>query len=77
MIKYLNAELKIKFDLSKPDGTPRKIIDNNIAKKYGWKSKTSFKNGIKLTYQDFLKKIINEKFNCCYRWSRFCWIKLN
>ena len=55
LIKYLNADLKIKFDLSKPDGTPRKIIDNNIAKKYGWKSKTSFKNGIKLTYQDFLK----------------------
>ena len=55
LIKYLNANLEIKFDLSKPDGTPRKIIDNSIAKKYGWKSRTSFKKGVELTYQDFLK----------------------
>ena len=56
LIKYLNTNLQIKFDLSKPDGTPRKIIDNNIAKKYGWRSRTSFEKGVKLTYQDFLKK---------------------
>ncbi len=55
LIKYLNANLKIKFDLAKPDGTPRKIIDNRIAKKYGWKSVTKFEKGLKLTYQDFLK----------------------
>ena len=58
LIKYLDAKLTIKFDLSKPDGTPRKIIDNSLAKKYGWKSKISFKKGLKLTYQDFLKNNI-------------------
>jgi GDP-L-fucose synthase len=38
IIKQLNADLKIKLDLSKPDGTPRKIIDSSLAKKYGWRS---------------------------------------
>ena len=55
--KTLKANLKIKFDTSKPDGTPRKIVDNTIANKYGWKVKTSFEKGLKLTYQDFLNNI--------------------
>jgi GDP-L-fucose synthase len=57
IIKQLQADLKIKFDLSKPGGTPRKIIDSTLAKSYGWKPKTSFKNGFMNTYLDFLKKI--------------------
>ena len=44
IIKHLNADLLIKFDKSKPDGTPRKLVDNTIAKKYGWRAKTSFKS---------------------------------
>ena len=57
IIKILKADLQIKFDPSKPDGTPRKIVDTKIAKKYGWKSKISFEKGLKLTYQDFLESI--------------------
>ena len=57
IIKHLNADLLIKFDKSKPDGTPRKLVDNTIAKKYGWRAKTSFKKGLSYTYQDFLRKI--------------------
>ena len=57
IIKILKANLQIKFDSSKPDGTPRKIVDIKIAKKYGWKSKISFKKGLKLTYQNFLENI--------------------
>ena len=53
----LNVKLKIKFDQTKPNGTPRKIVDNTIAKKYGWKPKIEFKNGLQLTYKDFLNKI--------------------
>ena len=55
IIKYLKADVKIELDKTKPDGTPRKIVDTSIAKKYGWNAKTNFKNGLKLTYQDFLK----------------------
>jgi GDP-L-fucose synthase len=57
IIKILKANLQIKFDVSKPDGTPRKIVDIKIAKKYGWKSKISFEKGLKLTYRDFLESI--------------------
>lgn len=45
---------KIVFDKSKPDGSPRKIIDNTIISSYGWKPKYSLKQGLKLTYKSFL-----------------------
>jgi GDP-L-fucose synthase len=48
-------KIKIKYDLSKPNGTPKKVLDISLAKKYGWKPKTSFQKAIILTYQDFLK----------------------
>ena len=57
IIKELQLDLKIKLDWSKPDGTPRKIIDSSLARKYGWKSKVSLKEGFKKTYIDYLKKI--------------------
>ena len=57
IIKELNISLKIKFDLSMPNGTPRKIVDTTIAKSYGWRAKTSFQEGLKITYDDFLKNI--------------------
>lgn len=56
IIKSLNLNIEIKFDKSKPDGTPRKIIDSSIANKYGWKPKVNLQNGFKITYLDFLKK---------------------
>tara|TARA_B100000900_G_scaffold282952_1_gene242285 strand:+ start:6793 stop:7728 length:936 start_codon:yes stop_codon:yes gene_type:complete len=50
-----NNKIKIKYDRSKPNGTPRKVLDIKIANKYGWKSKINLKEAIKRTYQDFLK----------------------
>jgi GDP-L-fucose synthase len=41
---------KIKFDTSKPDGTPRKLLDVSRLNSLGWKYKTDLKDGIKLTY---------------------------
>lgn len=52
-----NKKILIKFDKSKPNGTPRKVLDVSIAKKYGWKSKTSLKFAILNTYNDFKKSI--------------------
>lgn len=43
------------FDSSKPDGTPRKLLDTEKLKSLDWKAKTSLKEGIKISYQDFLK----------------------
>jgi GDP-L-fucose synthase len=51
-----NKKIKIKYDKSKPNGTPRKVLDVSLAKKYGWKSKMDLKEAIKLTYRDFLSK---------------------
>ncbi len=52
-----NRIVKIKFDKKKPNGTPRKVLNVNLAKKYGWKAKTDIKNAVKITYQDYLSKI--------------------
>tara|TARA_X000001036_G_scaffold361677_1_gene345063 strand:- start:464 stop:1393 length:930 start_codon:yes stop_codon:yes gene_type:complete len=57
IISALNAKLRIKFDETKPNGTLRKIVDNTIARKYGWKPKIEFKKGLKFTYKDFLNRI--------------------
>lgn len=44
------------FDTSKPDGTPRKLMDVSKLHNLGWKHTTSLIEGIKLAYRDFLKK---------------------
>lgn len=45
---------KILWDTSKPNGTPRKLLDVSKAGKLGWQYKTELKEGIKLAYEDFL-----------------------
>jgi len=56
IMKFLNIKINIYFDKTKPDGTPRKLLDTSIAQKYGWIPKISLKDGFFLTYDDFLKK---------------------
>ena len=46
---------EIKFDTSKPDGTPRKLMDVSKMKSLGWAPKINLEHGIKLAYEDFLK----------------------
>ncbi len=46
---------KLNFDLSKPDGMPRKVVDVSKLSSLGWRAKISFKDGISETYQEFLK----------------------
>ena len=45
---------EIRWDTSKPNGTPRKLLDVSKAEKLGWKYKTELVDGIRLTYDDFL-----------------------
>lgn len=47
---------KITFDSSKPDGTPRKLMDSSKLHALGFKHKTGLKAGLKKTYADFLNK---------------------
>ena len=55
-MKILSVKANIIFDKTKPDGTPRKLLDISLAKKYGWRAKTTLKNGIIKTYASFLDK---------------------
>jgi GDP-L-fucose synthase len=48
-------KIKIKYDLSKPNGTPRKVLDIKLANKYGWKPKTKLDETITKTYKNFLE----------------------
>ena len=54
-----NKKIKIRYDKSKPNGTPRKVMDISLAKKYGWQSKIDLKEAIRLTYNDYLSKNYN------------------
>ena len=55
-----NKRINIKYDLSKPNGTPRKVLDISLAKKYGWKPNFDLKQQILKTYQSYLNLNINK-----------------
>ncbi len=46
----------INFDLSKPDGTPRKLMDVTKLTNLGWKAGVDLKTGIQMAYQDFIQQ---------------------
>ncbi|MBS1632134.1 MAG: NAD-dependent epimerase/dehydratase family protein, partial [Bacteroidetes bacterium] len=48
---------EIIYDLTKPDGTPRKLLDSSRLNGLGWNPSTELKEGIKLAYADFLKNV--------------------
>ena len=52
--QIVGYEGKFKFDTSKPDGTPRKLLSSEKINSLGWKSNTKLKEGIKITYKWFL-----------------------
>ena len=53
-----NKKIKIKFDKSKPNGVRRKVLDISLAKKYGWKPKTSLEDAIISSYNSYIKEIV-------------------
>ena len=46
---------EIRWDATKPDGMPRKLLDVSVLQSMGWSHKTSLKEGLRLAYKDFLK----------------------
>ena len=48
---------KLTFDLTKPDGTPRKLLDVSKLHRMGWKHQVELKEGIRIAYDDFLVKV--------------------
>jgi GDP-L-fucose synthase len=56
--KVVGFEGTLTFDSSKPDGTPRKLMDVTKLHNLGWKHQIQLEQGIELAYQDFLKNHI-------------------
>lgn len=53
--KVVGYQGKIDFDVTRPDGTPKKLMDSSRLEALGWKAGTQLEQGLQLTYQDYLK----------------------
>ncbi len=56
VMHVISFQGQIVFNASKPDGTPRKLMDVARMTSLGWKAKTSLNDGIALAYRDFLQR---------------------
>jgi GDP-L-fucose synthase len=54
--KVIGYQGKITFDHSKPDGSPRKWMDSSKLNHLGWQPQTSLREGLELTYQNFINQ---------------------
>lgn len=59
--EVVGFEGKIIWDATKPDGTPRKLMDSSRINALGWKPQVSLKEGIARAYQDFLSRYSSQK----------------
>jgi GDP-L-fucose synthase len=46
---------RLEFDRTKPDGTPRKLMDSGKLERLGWRAQISLREGIGKTYEDFCR----------------------
>lgn len=59
IVEVVQFEGDLIFDTSKPDGAPRKHLDVTRMKNLGWTRKTSFDEGLRLVYEDFILRTKN------------------
>ena len=57
IIRKMGVKIKVNFDKRNLDGTPRKILNSKIARRYGWRPKYSLDRGFKLTFADYLLRL--------------------
>ena len=57
-VEYKGA---LEFDVTQPDGTPRKLLDCSKLHAMGWRHKIELEEGIKLAYNDFLRMLENKE----------------
>ena len=55
--QVVGGEFDVEFDRTKPDGTPRKLMNNSRLISLGWKKSVDLENGIRSTYADFLEHL--------------------
>jgi len=56
VMRVVGFEGEIEFDNSKPDGTPRKLLDVSLLASRGWSAKIGLEEGLAKTYQNYLLK---------------------
>lgn len=56
--EIVGFEGELRFDTSKPDGTPRKLMDVSKLHSYGWKHNISLREGITSVYEEFKKEVV-------------------
>jgi GDP-L-fucose synthase len=54
-MSVVGLKASITFDASKPDGTPRKLMDSSRLLAMGWKPKITLQQGLTMAYQSFLR----------------------
>ncbi len=54
IMKVVGVELDLRFDETKPNGTPRKLLDSSRLNALGWRARLDLEHGISLTYQQLL-----------------------
>ena len=52
--RAVGAQAEVVYDRSKPDGTPRKLLDIGLVRSLGWKPRVPLEQGLALAYADFL-----------------------
>jgi GDP-L-fucose synthase len=62
--KVVGYQGKIVWDASKPDGTPRKLLDTSLINSLGWRPRISLKDGLRQTYQAFLDELGGGRLRC-------------
>jgi GDP-L-fucose synthase len=55
--RIVGVESQLKFDSSRPDGAPRKLLDSGRLRALGWRPKTGLKEGLEMTYRWYLDNI--------------------
>jgi GDP-L-fucose synthase len=60
--RTIGYEGKIVFDTKKPDGTPRKLMNSQRLESMGWRAKINLIDGLKITYQEYLKFLFKADF---------------
>jgi GDP-L-fucose synthase len=65
--KAVGFEGRLAFDPSKPDGTPRKLLDSSRIRALGWAPKVGLAEGVALAYADFLRARVHESADLAAR----------
>ena len=55
--KVVGFSGELMFDTTKPDGTPRKLVDSGRLAALGWKPQVALEEGLRAAYQDFLRQL--------------------